>query len=79
MEVELPHDPDKMILNGPDEPRQHNQSHVMSVEDDSERFNSRWDDVPSYRILGQLCQLLVLLANALNSSSMAATAVGLEG
>ena len=55
LEAELPHHPDGMILNTLIEPRQHNQSHVTSAEEDSERLSSGRDDAPGYRILGQLC------------------------
>ena len=68
-----------MILNTLDERRQHNQSHVASAEEGSERFNSGLYDALGYRILGQFCQLLVLLTNAPNSLSMATSTVSLEG
>ena len=78
-EAKLSHHPDGMILNTPKEPWQHNQLCVTGTEEYNEGLNSGWDDALSYCILSQLCQLLVFLANALDSLAMASTVVGLEG
>ena len=51
LEAKLPHHLDRMILNTPGEPWQHNQLHVTSAEEDSERFSSGWDDTPGYYII----------------------------
>ena len=52
-----------MILNTLEEPWQHNQSHVVSTEEDSKGFSSEWDDALGYRILSQLRQLMVFLGH----------------
>ena len=58
LEVELPHDPDRVVFHTPSEAWQHHKSHVMGAKEDSERLSYGWVDALSYCIIRQLRHLL---------------------
>ena len=54
LEAELPHDLDGVILHASGESRQHHESRIAGIEEDSERLDRRWDDAPRDGVVRQL-------------------------
>ena len=54
LEAELPHDLDGVILHSSGESRQHHESRIMGIEEDSKRLGRRRDDAPSDGVVRQL-------------------------